>query len=235
MKEQRNDFMETLRFDVASSIETYSMYLYEYRNQLKAQAVAIHSAIMEEFPELDFTTICRIKSFDSTMDKIKHKGLDKVYDIHGLKHIIYSVNDSIDESLLIKYCYILRNFVKDYYKKKGCQIPSQRIKDYILDPKDNGYKALHLSGQKGDRKFETQIKTAKMEQIAKYGNAKHSEIYKPRALGKNPILKLPRYFTVVTQNGAPVVKELTLAECFQYFYNIPYDEYVKSMNEDVEK
>lgn len=235
MEEHRDSFLETIKFDVANSIEQYNMYLYDYRNQLKAQAVATHSAIMEEFPELDFTTICRIKSFESTMDKIKRKGFDKVYDIHGLKHIIYGVNDSSDEATLTKYCYILKDFIENYYTKKGCNIITERTKDYIQNPKENGYRALHLSGQKGDRKFETQIKTANMEQIAKYGNANHSEIYKPRAIGKYPILKLPRYFTVVTQNSAPFVKELTLDECFQYFYNIPYEKYKEKIDEDIVK
>ena len=231
MEKSRNDFIETLRFDISGALETYSKYLYVYKAQFMAQALAVHSSIMEEFPDLDFNTICRIKSLESTMDKIKRKGLDKIYDIHGLKHIVYSVGDCTDEQTLTTYCYKLKEYLEDYYSKKGAEIITSRTKDYIASPKENGYKAIHLSGQKGERKFETQIKTAQMEKIAKYGEANHSEKYKPRTLGKTPLVKLPIYFTITTQNHAPVINELSLEDCFQYFYNIPYSEYIEKVKE----
>ena len=227
--------METLKFDVANTFETYNKYLYTFKNPFMSQALAVHSSIMEDFPELDFGTICRIKSLESTIDKVKRKGLAKVYDIHGMKHIIYSVNNMTNEQLLTAYCYKLEKYLENYYSKKGAQIINSRTKDYIAHPKENGYMAIHISGKKGERKFETQIKTANMEQIAKYGNAKHADKYKPREFGKYPLLKLPRYFTITTQQGSPIIHELSLEDCFQYFYNVPYEKYLKKVKEDIVK
>ena len=231
MEKNRNDFIETLRFDISSTFEIYSKYLYDFKSSFMAQALSVHTSIMEDFPELDFNTICRIKSLESTMDKVKRKGLDKIYDIHGLKHILYAVGNDTSEDLLTKYCYKLQEYLEDYYSKKGAVIINCRTKDYIANPKENGYEAIHISGKKNDRRFETQIKTAHMEEISKYGNANHSEKYKPRTMGTHPLLKVPKYFIITVQKSAPVINELSLEDCFQYFYNVPYEKYAEKLAE----
>ena len=226
----RNDFLESIRFDISPAIEEYARYLYDYKYEFQKQALKAHVAIMHAFPELDFHTICRIKSFDSALNKIRHKGLDKVYDIHGMKHIINSVDGKQKESILIDCCYEIKNFLEKYYSKNGTTIMHDRTKDYICEPKENGYAAIHISGTANDnscRKFEEQIKTARMEEIAKYGNASHAEKYKPRELGRNPLVKVPRYTVIRNENGTPVMHELSLEDCFQYFYNVPYEDYLE--------
>ena len=232
----RNDFLETIKFNVASTIEEYSKYLYDYKHDFYKQAYGEHIAISKIFPEIDFHTICRIKAFQSTLDKVKHKGLGNVYDIHGIRHVITSIGENDNEELLIKYCYKIKEYLKSYYNNSGINTKLDREKDYIKNPKENGYQALHLSGivvNGHQRKFETQIKTNRMDEYAKYGNANHAEKYKPRALGNNPLANVPRYAVIRNIDGKPVMHELSEKDCFQYFYNVPYDEYItqKEINE----
>ena len=229
----RNEFIESIKFDIPTAIEEYSRYLYDYKMNFYKQAYEEHLAIKKLFPEVDFHTVCRIKSFKSTLDKAKNKGLDKIYDIHGVRHVIYSVDGIDDEELLTKYCYKIRNYLKSFYNSKGILTDSERDKDYIKNPKENGYQALHISGicpKNNNRKFEMQIKTEKMDNYAKYGNANHAEKYKPRELGKNPLSNVPLFAVIKNGEERPEMYELSFEQCFQYFYNIPYENYIKSRN-----
>lgn len=228
MSENRNEFLESLQFDISSAIEEYSKYENEYKDDFYKQAIDVHKAIQEAFPGLDFHTVCRIKSFDSTLGKAKRKTLDKVFDIHGMKHIIHSVHGDTDEAILMGYCYKLKDFLEKYYSQSNVVI--SRLKDYITSPKENGYEAIHLSGvvvSQNNRRFETQIKTAEMEKIAKYGSANHAEKYKPRDFGRYPLAKVPQYMTIITSNDGTITSyRLTREECFQYFFNRPYKDYL---------
>ncbi len=126
----------------------------------------------------------------------------------------------------IAYCFKFQSFLENLYTHEQIEIPSFRKKDYISTPKKNGYQSLHLSCVTSyGRKFEVQIRTSEMEDVAKYGNANHSEKYKPRKLDKRPLLKVPHYKIIRSENGKPVFHKLSLEENFQYFYNIPYTVY----------
>ena len=226
----RNDFLETIKFDTATTIDEYSKYLYDYKMNFYKQAYQEHLSISKLFPEVDFHTICRIKSFKSTLDKAKRKGMDKVFDIHGIRHVISSVDGKDDEELLTKYCYKIKDYIKTRYKTAGLVVDPEREKDYIKNPKENGYQALHVSGMApndNNRKFEMQIKTERMDNYAKYGNANHAEKYKPRAIGQNPLLNVPLFAIIKNTDEKPEMYELSFPECFQYFYNIPYDKYLE--------
>jgi len=79
---------------------------------------------------------CRVKSVKSTMEKINRKGFDlcaesmsKITDIAGIR--------------------VICNYIDDIYKiaellLKQSDIELVREKDYIEDPKKNGYRSLHL-------------------------------------------------------------------------------------------
>lgn len=146
MSNNRNEFLESLRFDIAGIIDTYSMYSTgDYKNDLKQYALAEHLAILKAFPGLKFRTVCRIKSMDATLQKAKRKGIEHVYDIHGIKHIIISLDKKDDEQALIDACYRLEEFLETYSSSQNIGLVPNRRKDYIATPKESNYQAIHFS------------------------------------------------------------------------------------------
>lgn len=148
MSTNRNDFLESLQFDIAGAIDTYSKYsVGDYKKDFKNYALAEHLAILQAFPGLKLHTMCRIKSMNATLQKAQHKGIDHIYDIHGIKHIIIDVNGNDDETVLIDVCYKLEKFLQAYYSSNNINLISDRRKDYITTPKDTNYQAIHNSYQ----------------------------------------------------------------------------------------
>lgn len=89
------------------------------------------------------------------------KDLSEIYDLLALRIITNSISD----------CYQILSVLHqefDYSEK--------RIKDYIKEPKENGYKSIHTTvcqPNKADKFFELQIRTKKMHNFAEYGVASH--------------------------------------------------------------
>ncbi len=61
-----------------------------------------------------------------------------------------------------------RNNIHERYKPV-----SGRTKDYIINPKINGYKSLHTSVGSSLGPFEIQIRTRQMHHVAEFGSAAH--------------------------------------------------------------
>lgn len=87
------------------------------------------------------------------------KTLNELYDIASVKLIVGAVGD----------CYSILGILHNLYKP----VPN-RIKDYIAMPKENMYQSLHttLVAKNGIR-FEVQIKTREMDDVARYGVLAH--------------------------------------------------------------
>jgi len=104
----------------------------------------------------------REKTLFSLYRKILNKGwddVDRIYDIVALRIIVPNVGD----------CYATLGIIHKLWKPlKG------RIKDYISQPKPNGYKSLHTTVfcEEG-RKVEFQIRDITMHEEAEYGVAAH--------------------------------------------------------------
>lgn len=229
MSEFRNSFFDSLKVDLGACIDTYNAYKLKFRDAFFAQALEQHIAISKAFPSLDFYTIARVKSFASAMDKLQEKGIENVYDIHGLKHVLRNVDKN--------YCYKLQAFLREYYVLHGIELLDSRTKDYIAKPKSNHYQAIHqsaiVSGE-DNRRFELQIKTDIMEKIARFGEASHADFYKPRELGDYPTTKVPEYMVIRNNKDNIQSHILTFAECFQYFYNIDFKNYIDSKQKDMD-
>ncbi len=106
--------------------------------------------------------ISRIKNAYSVWYKMKYKNrrLGEVYDLLAFRIIVGSVAE----------CYEALSVIHNYWKPiKG------RFKDFIANPKSNGYRSLHstILVSRG-RVVEIQIRSFKMHQIAERGLALHS-------------------------------------------------------------
>ena len=114
----------------------------------------------------------RIKSIYSIYKKLVRKGKDinKLYDLIALRIIVDDIAD----------CYsVLGVLHKKWSPLKG------RVKDFIAQPKPNGYQSLHTSVFTDFGKVaEIQIRTTQMDQEAEYGVAAHSRYKEIGVLGK---------------------------------------------------
>ncbi len=114
----------------------------------------------------------RVKSIYSLYQKLLRKGKDinKIYDLIALRIIVHDVAD----------CYSALGIIhKKWTPLKG------RVKDYIAQPKPNGYQSLHTSVFTDFGKIaEIQIRTTAMDEEAEYGIAAHSRYKEIGVLGK---------------------------------------------------
>jgi GTP pyrophosphokinase len=103
----------------------------------------------------------RQKSLYSLYEKLMKKGWDteKIYDIIALRVIVKNVAD----------CYAVLGIIHQVWRPLA-----GRIKDYIAQPKPNGYQSLHTSVfcEQG-KVVEFQIRTENMHQEAEFGVAAH--------------------------------------------------------------
>jgi len=109
----------------------------------------------------DFKTDYRVKHLYSFFKKLSRKDMnvDKVYDLAALRIIVKTVED----------CYKVLGIIH----KKWKPLPN-RIKDYIANPKPNGYRSLHTTVFTGDGGIvEIQIRTPEMHREAEFGVASH--------------------------------------------------------------
>lgn len=102
----------------------------------------------------------RIKHLSSIYKKITEKAtsLKNIYDIAAARIIVKNVSE----------CYAALGIVHSYFTPVD-----GRFKDYIANPKQNGYQSLHTTVYFQDEFFEIQIRTNKMHEFAEYGVAAH--------------------------------------------------------------
>lgn len=119
----------------------------------------------------------RIKDTYSIYKKLLKSDMDvaKIYDLYALRVIVPRVED----------CYRVLGFIHNLWKP----LPT-RIKDYIANPKINGYQSLHTTVFTGDGGIaEIQVRTQQMHIDAEYGIAAHMS-YKGERIGKTPTERL---------------------------------------------
>jgi GTP pyrophosphokinase len=108
----------------------------------------------------------RPKSIHSISNKIKKKGVDfeEVYDLFAIRVILDSPQDREKED-----CWKVYSMITDEYTPSP-----ERLRDWLSNPKSNGYEALHTTvmGPMG-KWVEVQIRTKRMNEIAEKGLAAH--------------------------------------------------------------
>lgn len=114
----------------------------------------------------DFEIYGRPKSIHSIWNKIKKKGVafEEVYDLFAIRVILNSPPEKEKED-----CWKVYSMITDEY------IPSpERLRDWLSNPKSNGYEALHTTVMGPQGKWvEVQIRTKRMNEIAEKGLAAH--------------------------------------------------------------
>lgn len=89
-----------------------------------------------------------------------------VYDVFAIRFIIDCDEDSKTEKDL---CWKVYSYVTEQYEPD-----TQRLRDWLSNPKPNGYESLHITVKNKDNAFiEVQIRTKRMDDIAENGHAAH--------------------------------------------------------------
>ena len=117
----------------------------------------------------DFEIKKRVKTPYSIWHKMITKGItfEQVYDLYAVRIIFNPGTNSVESER--DQCYHVFSIITGIYKYK-----SDRIRDWVKHPKNNGYEALHctLMSHSGIW-IEVQIRTNRMNDIAERGIAAH--------------------------------------------------------------
>jgi GTP pyrophosphokinase len=114
----------------------------------------------------DFDIYGRPKSIHSIWNKMKKKGVtfDEVYDLFAIRVLLNAPPEREKED-----CWKVYSMITDEYTPSP-----ERLRDWLSNPKSNGYEALHTTvmGPMG-KWVEIQIRTRRMNEIAEKGLAAH--------------------------------------------------------------
>jgi GTP diphosphokinase / guanosine-3',5'-bis(diphosphate) 3'-diphosphatase len=115
---------------------------------------------------VDFEIYGRPKSIHSIWNKMKKKGVsfEEVYDLFAIRIIVNSPPEKEKED-----CWKVYSMITDEYTPSP-----ERLRDWLSNPKSNGYEALHTTVMGPQGKWvEVQIRTKRMNEIAEKGLAAH--------------------------------------------------------------
>ena len=151
----------------------------EYRQiELKLEETAINRGrIYEHFATplisklndlgIEYKMQSRIKSIYSIWNKMQVKKVDfsDIYDLFAVR-VVFEPKPDIDVKT---QCWQIYTAITNLYKPRP-----DRLRDWVSNPKANGYQALHLTVMGPDGKWiEIQIRSKKMDEIAEKGLAAH--------------------------------------------------------------
>lgn len=134
-----------------------SRYINEFIRPIKEKLEKIH---------LDFEIYGRPKSIHSIWNKMKKKGVsfEEVYDLFAIRVILNTTPEKEKEA-----CWKVYSVITDEYTPSP-----ERLRDWLSNPKSNGYEALHTTVMGPQGKWvEVQVRTKRMNEIAEKGLAAH--------------------------------------------------------------
>ncbi len=114
----------------------------------------------------DFEIYGRPKSIHSIWNKMKKKGVsfEEVYDLFAIRILVNAPLEKEKEE-----CWKVYSIITDAYNPSP-----ERLRDWLSNPKSNGYEALHTTVMGPQGKWvEIQIRTRRMNEIAEKGLAAH--------------------------------------------------------------
>lgn len=171
--------MEKIEFNTVSIYDMYENMYYIVNIARNIVLNEIKDALKNGCKVDKITKVeSRIKSYESLIEKMEHKGyeliwdnvIEKINDLIGIRIVCSNLNDIYDLSNLIKNDGRFR-IIKE--------------KDYIRNPKESGYTSYHIIFEYDYKvgevtipiKAELQIRTEEMD---KWANMSHDLIYKKR-------------------------------------------------------
>lgn len=157
MKYMEPDVYKDIARKLAETKKERTKYINEFIKPIKDKLDKAH---------LDAEIYGRPKSIHSIWNKMKKKGVEfeEVYDLFAIRIILNSSPEKEKED-----CWKVYSFIADEY-----QPSPQRLRDWLSNPKSNGYEALHTTVMGPQGKWvEVQIRTKRMNEIAEKGLAAH--------------------------------------------------------------
>ncbi len=169
-------------FEIKTELEDLSFkyehpHAYERIAQQIRESEARRSAVYNDFSTpilksldrmgLNYDAKARLKSVYSIWRKMetKHVPFEEVYDLYAMR-IIFDCDDPSQEKAI---CWNIYSAITDLYR-----LHPDRTRDWISNPKANGYQALHLTVMGPDGNWvEVQIRSRRMDEIAEKGFAAH--------------------------------------------------------------
>ncbi len=146
----------------------------------------------------------RPKSIHSIWNKMKNKGVtfEEVYDLFAIRVILDSTHDKEKED-----CWKAYSLITDMYSPSP-----ERLRDWLSNPKANGYEALHTTVMGPQGKWvEVQIRSKRMNEIAEKGLAAHWK-YKEGTADEN---RFDKWFTQIREMLSQDVSSIDFLQDFK--------------------
>ncbi|GAA3921443.1 RelA/SpoT family protein [Chitinophaga oryziterrae] len=141
---------------------------------------------------LTFEIFGRPKSIHSIWNKIKKKGVtfEEVYDLFAIRIILDTPVDKEKSD-----CWKVYSIITDFYHPSP-----ERTRDWLSNPKSNGYEALHVTVMGPQGKWvEVQIRTKRMNDYAEKGLAAHWRYKEGSNQNTNTESKFDQWFTQIRE------------------------------------
>lgn len=116
-----------------------------------------------------YTVSHRVKTPYSIWNKMakKHMSFNEIADLYAVRIVFRSPSDDIVAER--NECFRIFDIIASLYKYR-----EDRTRDWVMNPKSNGYEALHMTTVTPDgRNIEVQIRSERMNDLAEKGIAAH--------------------------------------------------------------
>ncbi|MDE6321276.1 MAG: RelA/SpoT family protein [Muribaculaceae bacterium] len=159
----------SFKYEHPAAYERISQQIKESEERRTAEYNDFFTPIRPKLADLGlkYEAKARLKSVYSIWKKMeaKHVPFEEVYDLYAVR-IIFDCDDPAKEKGI---CWSIYSAITDKYKPHP-----ERTRDWISNPKTNGYQALHLTVMGPDGNWvEVQIRSRRMDEIAEKGFAAH--------------------------------------------------------------
>jgi GTP diphosphokinase / guanosine-3',5'-bis(diphosphate) 3'-diphosphatase len=148
-EQNTQELLNCIQTTLKQELPEYEITIYDQRN------------MPQYVPKQQYVFLCgRPKYYYAIYRKMteSNKTIDQIYDMYGVRIIVKDT----------AFCYTIHSILCEKF-----QTNPQRFKDYIREPKPNGYQSLHAQYTIANKSIEVQIRTTAMDQQAENGIASY--------------------------------------------------------------